>query len=343
MSEAMREYEHGENVLAAGGAMVQSKTSHITAVAVQRPRDLRRAVGILETEAELSGELFYYGWGEGKNRVEGPSVKLALAALRAYTNASIEARPVDETPDAFVFTHVFVDVENGTEIPRQFRQSKKWTVFGKMDEERKMDVRFQIGQSKNIRNVILHAIPAVMINKAMDAAKKGVRKKILEFIAQHDEKNPGSGLIKAREMVLSPLLSKWGVNAERVCQKFGVAESKAIGVDEIIIIRGDIEAITNGEAKADELYPHAPNPTTTDLKDKIKNAKPGGPVAGEGEPAKRSTGEADAEPAKRSASGRKPKPAAEPLAEGEIPNEDFGKSRDRQREPGEDDELTEGL
>ena len=75
-----------------------------------------------------------------------------------------------------------MDLETGFTLDRQFRQAKKWTVHGKFDESRKEDIRFQIGQSKAVRNVILNALPSILIDKAMTAAKAGVMAKVKAFV-----------------------------------------------------------------------------------------------------------------------------------------------------------------
>src|ERR1700733_12715611 len=160
MNTAIDETTNGEAAqdhLAQGRSIQRVQTGYCTAVAVQKPRSLVVVKKRLDEEAALAGEDFFYGWGAGKDRVEGPSVGLAMAAVRCWGNCAIEALPVQDLGDSWVFTSAFIDLETGFTLTRQFRQSKKWTVHGKMDGERKDDVRFQIGQSKSARNVALNA------------------------------------------------------------------------------------------------------------------------------------------------------------------------------------------
>ena len=246
---------YGAHVVAAGGAMQQVRSSHVTAVAVQRPRSLALVNKRLEEEANLSGERFYYGWGAGNNKIEGPSIKLANAAARCWGNCAIELLPIQDLPDAWIFTAVFIDLETGYTTPRQFRQSKKHVVHGKHDEARKEDIRFQIGQSKAIRNVILNALPAGLVDGALEAAKSGVRKKIERFIGDVDKKEgAGKGIIKAVDLVLRDL-AKQGVKEDMVLRKLEITDRKAITVDRLIILRGDLAALVDGEVRVDELYP----------------------------------------------------------------------------------------
>jgi hypothetical protein len=243
---------HGDiaaDVLDSGGAMQQIRSAYVTAVAVQKPRALPIVQRRLLDEARLAGEAFYYGWSAGKDRIEGPSVELAVAAARCWGNCAVEMQPVQETHDAWVFTGTFVDLETGFTMSRQFRQSKKWTVAGRMDDERKADVRFQIGQSKAQRNVILRSLPKYLIEQCMEEAKKGVRGKIEDLI-----KNKGkAGAVK---LALGALL-KCGVSEERVLKKLSVADSRGIDVEHLVILKGDLYALENGQDTADVLFPVA--------------------------------------------------------------------------------------
>jgi hypothetical protein len=248
---------------------------YVTAVAVQKPRTLPGVQKRLEEEATLAGERFYYGWGAGKERIEGPSVKLALAAVRCWGNCSVELLPVQETADAWIFTAAFVDYETGFTLQRQFRQAKKWAVFGRHDEARKEDIRFQIGQSKAIRNVVINAIPVGLTDRAMDVAKDGARAKLEKYIDGIDKRDgKGRGIVFAVEMVLKGL-AKHGATEADVLRKLEVADRKAIDVDRLLLLRGDLAALDAGEEYKDDLFP----PTKSDqLAGKLGAGKPPPPV-----------------------------------------------------------------
>lgn len=259
------------STLAAGGAMQRVEGKYVTAVAVQKPRSLPTVARRLEEEATLSGESFYYGWGAGKDQIEGPSVKLANAAVRCWGNCSVEMLPMQETADSWIFTAAFIDYETGFTLQRQFRQAKSWVVHGKFDAARKDDIRFQIGQSKAVRNVILNALPSGLIERAMEVAKDGARAKLIAFIEKADKKagKPGAGMVQAVDMVLSGL-AKYGAKEDAVLRKLEIADRKAIDIDRLLILRGDLAALDDGETRVEELYP----PTKTEqLADKITTGK----------------------------------------------------------------------
>ncbi len=260
------------STLANGGAMQRIESKYVTAVAVQKPRSLPAVARRLEEEATLSGESFYYGWGAGKDQIEGPSVKLAMAAVRCWGNCSVEMMPMQETSDSWIFTASFIDYETGFTLQRQFRQAKGWVVHGKFDAARKDDIRFQIGQSKAVRNVILNAIPSGLIDRAMEVAKDGARQKLIGFIEKIDKQQgkKGAGLIQAVDMVLSGL-AKYGAKEDAVLRKLEIADRKAIDIERLLILRSDLSALDDGETRIDDLY----QPTNTQkLADKIAISKP---------------------------------------------------------------------
>lgn len=260
-----------EQAASRGDLVQRVQTSYATAMTVQRPRQLAKVQAALNLEADFAGESFFYGWGAGKDRIEGPSVDCAMAALRAWGNCAIESLPVQDTNDAWIFSVAFVDLETGVTIPRQFRQSKRWQVFGKLDAERKDDIRFQIGQSKAIRNVVLNAMPKWLVGAAVEKAKDGARSKLEKFIAE-------KGIATAIDLVLKGL-AKHGVKEDRALAKAGVAARQGIQVDQLLMLRSDLNALNDGRDFADELFPAvaaddaadrlAPPPKVTDPSDEL--------------------------------------------------------------------------
>ncbi len=232
---------------ASGQTLQQVKTNYTTAISVQKPREIAAVCRSLLEEAKLGGEAFYYGWGAGKNRIEGASVDLATAAARCFGNCAVDVLPIQETESAWVITAVFIDLETGCTSSRQFRQSKKATIHGKHDAERKDDMRFQIGQSKAIRNVILNALPKWLTNQAMDVAKQGVREKIESYVKS-------KGLPAAVDLVIGGL-AKHGVTESHVFDKCEVPKREALTVDHIVVLRGDLSALDSRQEYATNLFP----------------------------------------------------------------------------------------
>lgn len=238
------------DLVASGRTVQQVRTQYSTAVSVQRPRNMVEVKKRLLQEAALMGDAAYYAWGTGKNRVEGISIDLACAAARCWGNCATDMLPVQDLEDSWIFTATFIDLETGYTRTRQFRQSKEWGVAGRFDDERKADIRFQLGQSKAERNVILKALPNWLLNQALEAAKEGVRKELDDLEKKHGRQALVDRLIAA--------LVKCGVKEEAILRKCGVVERKGISKDDLVTLRGDYNQITAGTERAEVLFPPAP-------------------------------------------------------------------------------------
>lgn len=242
-----------------GQTLEQIKTSYVTAVRVQRPREIVEVEKRCLTEASLAGESCYYGWSAGGARIEGPSIELAMILARNWGNCAVESPPVLETATAYYIPAAFIDLENGTTIVRAFRQSKTWKVFGKFDEERKADIRFQIGQSKAQRNVIIRALPSWLVEKCVEKAKEGVRKRLDQYIEKH-------GLAGARDLALKEF-AKYSIDQTRIELKYGkkIAEWD---VDMLVLLKGDLQALQSKIEEPHDLFPipNAERPSNKDGK-----------------------------------------------------------------------------
>lgn len=238
-------------ILEQGRALQQTRGAFTTAVAVQKPRQLKEVQDRCIEEAELAGDLFYYGWPvrnkDGTlSRIEGPSVLLANALVRNFGNCAVENLPVQETATSWIFTSAFVDFETGFTLTRQFRMDKNFPVYGKHDKYRKDDIRFQIGQSKATRNVVLNAGPAAIVDKMMEVAKQSVRTQIEARIESHSIGKVKDSMVKAFE--------SYGIKVEQIEEKIEVP-LKAWDAETLTILSGDLKALQKGNESADALFP----------------------------------------------------------------------------------------
>lgn len=232
-----------------GAGLARAQTTGTQSIIRMEPRTMKRVEAASIAEASLLGTLAYYSWGAGKNRIEGPSWNLAKSLMRCFGNCSLDMDPVQDLPDAWVFTARAVDHETGFSISRQFRQAKGWQVHGRFDEERKDDIRFQIGQSKALRNVALAFLPEWLVDRCLDQAKGGVREAIERAVDEH-------GMEKVVTQALSRL-ARLGVPEARVLGCMGRATVAAITVEDLVILRGSITAAEKGADTIDNLFPVA--------------------------------------------------------------------------------------
>jgi len=241
------------DVISRGQTLQQIQTRYATAVSVQVPRDLKQVVKRCIEEAELSGDSFYYRWlvtskKTGKTSpIQGPSVKLALSAIRNFGNVAVEQQPVQETREAYIFTTAVVDLETGYTFSRSFRMSKDYPIYGEMDKYRKDDIRFQIGQSKSTRNAVANVVPQGIIDKMMEAAMNSVRTKIEEKI-----RKAGGEIGKVIDQMLIAF-AKSDVTQKMIEDKIGLKADKW-DVESLTMLAGDLKALQTGDETAQSLF-----------------------------------------------------------------------------------------
>lgn len=307
--------------LGQGGAVRQIQTGHSRTLALAHPRSIDKVKRDIADEAAMSGEAFLYEW-EVKNKdnttstIKGPTIKLANAAVRCWGNCTVQLLPPVETKAAWIFTAVFVDLETGSEMPRQFRQSKNSAVYGRMDEERKADIRFQTGQSKAIRNAVVNGIPSWLFDLAIEKARSAVRGYIEGQIWEQvlamsggDESAAKENFKKYEAEATAVIAEKavkaldgQGVTVDRVLVKFNVAKVSGLDVENLVRIAGDIASIRDGVDTAENLYPLVEDEKEDDEEESPTTLDEVADVFGEEPEAKPST-EEPVEPAEEEAPG----------------------------------------
>ena len=167
---------------AGGAATDQALANFVTAQRVAVKRNLADVLRDVKALGSAAGAEFYYripfksrdkATGETTTTwVEGPSIDCAMAVASAYGNCRVGATVVREAQDSWLFAATFQDLEKGVTVIREFLQRKGQNT-GMRDAGRQLDIVFQIGQSKAIRNVVVAAIPTV-VNEAYLAAKDSI-------------------------------------------------------------------------------------------------------------------------------------------------------------------------
>jgi hypothetical protein len=215
------------------------------AIAVAVHRDESRVLARLKALAAAAGADWYYRFPV-KNRktgtvefIEGPSIKLANDVARLYGNAEIDCRAQD-VGDSWLFHARFVDLETGYSLTRPFQQRKSGGRIGGADDERRLDIAFQIGASKAIRNVVVNALQTFS-DFAFDEAREALVDKI------------GKDLGQWRKRTVERLAER-KVELGRVEQVIGrvAAEWLAPDVAKVIAM---MKAVADGMATLDETFP----------------------------------------------------------------------------------------
>lgn len=221
--------------------LMHSQTQFHTAVAVQRPRNLDKVVAAVLREAEFAGDAFYYSFPMGGKKIEGPSIGLAMAVARQWSNCAV---PMEyyETATEWVFNAHFVDLERGFTVSRVFRKKKGKGAFKKLEDDRAEDMTFQAAQSRAIRNVVLAGVPRWLTDQAKERAKDAVLKGISK-----------EGLAVATDKALK-FLAGYGISEERVIAVLGKPKH-AWASEDIASLRGMASQLRDGQATAEHLFP----------------------------------------------------------------------------------------
>jgi hypothetical protein len=237
------------NQPAGGGHALVRPTSGIAervigAQPVAVHRDEQRVLQKLNTLAAAAGPDWFYRFpvkkkDGGTDWISGPSIKLANDVARIFGNCAIEVRELD-VGDAWTFYARFTDIETGFSMERAYRQRKSQSSMRTRDADRQLDIAYQIGQSKAIRNVICNGLQ-VYCDYAFEHAQNSLVDKI------------GKSLEAWRERTLEGL-RKMPVELPRVERVVGRASKDWLAPD-IARIVAMMRSVADGMASVDEVFP----------------------------------------------------------------------------------------
>ena len=223
-------------------ALQKVQTAFTTAVAVQQPRRIERIAANVIAEAKLAGKSFYYGWTLKKGgRIEGPSIDLAMCLARNYGNCVLDVE-ASETKTHYMLKGIFIDLETGFTCPRLFRQRKGQDIGSGYGDDRAEDMVFQIGQSKAIRNAIIRAMPAWLIEQAIYTAKRAEIEKIKP-----------TNMAATRAAVIE-FFDRYSVTPDMLITYLDGKEESQWDAEDIINLKGVMTGITEGRITVREVF-----------------------------------------------------------------------------------------
>jgi hypothetical protein len=190
--------------------------------------------------------------GGGQDWIEGPSIKLANDLARLYGNCEVETRVMDLGESWLIYAR-FTDIESGFSMTRPFQQRKGQRGM-KTESDRGLDIAFQIGTSKAIRNVVVNSLQT-FADFAFDEARNALVQKI------------GKDVDTWRQRTVKGLATK-RVELARVERAMGRA-AKDWTAPDIARVIAMMQSINDGMATVDETFPasagseNAPEMTTS--------------------------------------------------------------------------------
>lgn len=207
-------------------------------------RDEQAILQRMKLLSSAAGSEYYYRFPvktkDGKTEfIEGPSIKLANDLARTYGNCLVDTRVVD-LGDSWLIYATFIDYETGFAMSRPFQQRKGQTSMKTRNAERQLDIAFQIGTSKSIRNIVVNALQT-FADFAFDEARNSLVDKI------------GKDLNSWRDRTLQGL-AKIPVELARAERVIGRAAKDWLAPD-IAHVIAMMKSIADGMATADETFP----------------------------------------------------------------------------------------
>lgn len=207
-------------------------------------RDEARILQKLAALGAAAGDDWFYRFpvknkNGQKDFIEGASIKLANDVARIYGNCEVDTRVIDLGPSWLIYAR-FTDFESGYALTRPFQQNKNASKMGGSDSDRRLDIAFQIGVSKAIRNVVVNALQTFS-DFAFEAARNSLIDKI------------GKDVKKWQEKTLQGLANH-GVDPQRV--EFVIGRSaKDWTAPDLAKIIAMMKAIADGMTTVDETFP----------------------------------------------------------------------------------------
>jgi hypothetical protein len=243
----------------------------VTAQPIKVPRNEGDILKRIDIMAAAAGTRWFYRYPVRNRRkgtteyIEGPTVKCTDAVLFRYKNAALESRTIPMGNDYICYSR-FCDWENGVSLTLGQLVPKSATLGGE-DDERRLQIAHNVGQSKSRRNVCVAAM-GEFVNRGFLAAKRS----LIDRIGRDINKSRG---------VISDQLNKLDVPniVARVENVYARKQSEWLAGD-IAAIYAELQGIEDGFSSIDETWP-LPAPPEPSRRDDDPSAAAPHSVGGE--------------------------------------------------------------
>jgi len=245
---------------------VQIATAHRFPRSVKGFRD--EALAMVTLTEEIAEECIYALPRDGKT-IEGPSARFAEVVASAWGNSRAGARVVDESGDFVTAQGIFHDLQKNVaityEVKRRIVDSK-----GRRYKPDMIGVTANAACSIALRNAILKGVPKAFWSDIYEAARKTVM-------------GDYQTLANRRAAALA-MFQKYGVLPERVFEKLGVRGEEDITLEHLVVLRGLLTALKEGDTTVEESFPTPQQPTDRSASANLKSAVTGAKPASEKQP-----------------------------------------------------------
>ena len=215
------------------------------AIAKRFPRDPFRAHKMIMKECESLGIAggAVYAYPRGRERVEGPSIRLAEVIARHWGNMECGIEEVSQTPGVSQMRAWAIDFETNFSDVKTFtvkHERKARGKISKMEDPRDVYEHTANLATRRKRACMLSIIPSWIIDEAVIRCKETVKKGISENL---DE--------RVRKLVVA--FGKMGITEKQIETRLGY-KFENINADDFVDLRNVYASIKDGIGKREEFF-----------------------------------------------------------------------------------------
>jgi len=225
------------------------------------PRDVARFKDQLMTAVSIDKEtadMCFYSKPQDGGSVVGPSVRLAELAISAYGNLFVGSRPgrVDRHEMTVTGVGYAMDLQNNNmvtaEVVRPIRK-RNGTIYS----DAMIATTLMAASSIARRNAVFQVIPRVYVDRACTRAQEVA--------------SGGDMTMEQRRANCLEALEKKGAHRDLVLLSLKVPSAENLTLAQIVDLRGRYNALKDGTATVEELFP-------IPEKDRAEDLPPGPPI-----------------------------------------------------------------
>lgn len=212
------------------------------ATAKQYPRvvstALKEALSLATLDEDTAGSMFYSLPRSGKT-IEGPSARLAEVMAYSWGNLRVDADIVAEDKTTVTAMGTCFDLEKNVAV--RVRVKRRITdKHGKRFNEDMIGVTSNAAVSIALRNCVFKVVPRAFVDRIYAAAREASIGK-------------GGTLTQKRQNAIATF-GKMGVKPEEIFAVLNVKDMDDIGVEELVTLRGLLNAIKEGDTSVEETF-----------------------------------------------------------------------------------------
>ena len=226
-------------------AVERANVDSQVATAKQYPRDISRSVNnsiAMATMDYATAQSCGYALPRGGKPITGPSVHLAKLIVSNWGNMRAEAKVVQITDKQVISRGTCWDLENNVATAFEVRRS----IVGKNGKRFSDDMITVTGNAANsiaYRNAVFSVIPKAITDKVYQAAQHFITGDLTD-----EEK-----LVARRKKCIDFFKDEYGITEQEVVMLCGKQTVNQIKADQIALLLGITQSLTDGDTTVDEL------------------------------------------------------------------------------------------